>query len=298
MPTRFALVLVAIAALALPAVAAGAPRDAKKKDGARYYLSLGDSLSVGVQPNSAGESVDTGDGYADQLLRLKRTKANRLKLVKLGCGGERTDTMMLGGKCQYGKDFRIGYSTKKKGNQLSAAENFLRRHKGHIAFVTIDIGANDVDSCAKGTSVDLACLTNGIKSIKTNTPKIIKRLRKAAGKKVRIVAMNLYDPFLALYLAPSTRPLATASVALAAQVNTTIQDASRANGASAVADVAGAFQTSDQTTMVPYKGQSVPRDVERICTLTWMCVAAPVGPNIHANRDGYTLIARTFRPLV
>jgi hypothetical protein len=32
-----------------------------------YYVSLGTSLSVGVQPNSSGTPLLTGDGYADQL---------------------------------------------------------------------------------------------------------------------------------------------------------------------------------------------------------------------------------------
>src|SRR5947209_2339185 len=281
---------------ALRTVSAAKP-GAKKKGGPSYYVSLGDSLSVGVQPNSSGASVETGQGYADQLAKLKRTKRNKLKLIKLGCGGERTDTMMVGGKCQYGKDFRIRYSSKRKGSQLSAAEHFLREHRGHIAFVTIDIGANNVDTCAKAGSVDLACINKGVAGIKADTPKTIKRLRRAAGNKVRIVAMNLYDPFLADYLDPSTRPIATASLALAGQVNGTIRDASLHSGANAIADVFGAFQSADQT-MVSYKGQSVPRDVERICTLTWMCVPAPVGPNIHANRDGYAVIARTFKPLV
>jgi hypothetical protein len=42
----------------------------------------------------------------------------------------------------------------------------------------------------------------------------------------------------------------------------------------------------------------VPLDVERICTLTWMCVFKPVGPNVHANVEGYKLIAKTFAPLL
>jgi len=42
----------------------------------------------------------------------------------------------------------------------------------------------------------------------------------------------------------------------------------------------------------------LPRNVERICKLTWMCVPRPVGPNIHANTTGYGVIAKTFKPLV
>ena len=71
-----------------------------------------------------------------------------------------------------------------------------------------------------------------------------------------------------------------------------------------MADVLSAFRTLD-TTSVTYSGpltnnqpQQVPRDVERICTLTWMCAGKPRGPNIHANRTGYGVIARAFAPLV
>ena len=44
--------------------------------------------------------------------------------------------------------------------------------------------------------------------------------------------------------------------------------------------------------------QQVPRNVERICKLTWMCVPRRRGPNIHANATGYGVIAKTFKPLV
>ena len=56
----------------LAAVAAGcsaAPRSApvRHKPPVSYYLALGDSLAVGVQPDAAGASVETRSGYADQL---------------------------------------------------------------------------------------------------------------------------------------------------------------------------------------------------------------------------------------
>ena len=37
-----------------------------------YYLSLGDSLAVGVQPNGVGAALPTDDGYTDQLFDLIR----------------------------------------------------------------------------------------------------------------------------------------------------------------------------------------------------------------------------------
>lgn len=300
---RFKTGLTAALAVTIAALAPAAAQAAKPK----YYVALGDSLSVGVQPNSAGHSVETQHGYTRQLLAMKRRSIPGLRLYSLGCGGEDTASMLGTGpktRCQYTGDRRIGYSKRRKGSQIAAAEKFLRGHRGQVAFVTIDIGANDVDGCATGGNVNVACLNAGIASIKKNIPKISRRLRAAAGRNVPIVGMTLYDPFLELYFNPNTRGLAVASPGLAKQVNQSITDGHKRNGVTRVADVSKAFST-DVTTQVFYSGpltnnqpQQVPQNVERICRYTWMCVPPPVGPNIHANATGYGVIANTFRPLV
>ncbi len=38
----------------------------------------------------------------------------------------------------------------------------------------------------------------------------------------------------------------------------------------------------------------LPNDVSVICRDTWECYPPPQGDNIHANVNGYTLIADTF----
>ncbi len=38
----------------------------------------------------------------------------------------------------------------------------------------------------------------------------------------------------------------------------------------------------------------LPLSVANICDFTYMCDPAPVGPDIHANRVGYSLIADTI----
>jgi lysophospholipase L1-like esterase len=302
---RFKTGFAAALAVTIAVLAPTAAQAAKPK----YYVALGDSLSVGVQPNSTGISVETQHGYTNQLFAAKRRSIPGLRLIALGCGGEDTASMLGTGPkthCQYSGDHRLGYSTHRKGSQIGAAEKFLRAHRGQVAFVTIDIGGNDVDGCATGGKVDVACLNAGIASIKKNIPKISKRLRAAAGRGVTIVGMTLYDPFLYLHFDPnpSTHGLAQTSVALARQVNKEITDGHKNNGVTKVADVFTAFRTAD-TTPVTYSGpitnnqpQQVPRNVERICKYTWMCVPRPVGPNIHANTAGYGVIANTFKPLV
>jgi lysophospholipase L1-like esterase len=274
-----ALASIALLAAALPAYAA-----AKTS----YYVSLGDSLSVGYQPRASGSSFTTRQGYVDDLFKIERRKLRGLRMVKFGCAGETTGSISTdSASCSYGLF----------ANQLAAATAFFKAHRGQIAFVTIDIGANNVDGCAPHNQIDATCLNNGIAAIKKDTPIIAKRLRRAAGAHTQIVDMNLYDPYLELYIAGS-QDLAKASVGLADQVNKTIVDGF-AKSKIKTADIANAFQIHDLTTMtnLPGVGQ-VPVAVARNCQLTWMCAAPPVGPNIHANPAGYLLIAQTFAKLI
>src|SRR5271170_3862303 len=125
-----------VAVLALVIVA---PADAAK---ARYYLSLGDSLAQGMQPDAAGLTVDTDQGYADQLYAIEKQRIPGLKLVKLGCGGE-TTTSFLTGHGNSGDALLLGCNPA-GGSQMVAAERFLREHRrgGEVALLTLDIGAN------------------------------------------------------------------------------------------------------------------------------------------------------------
>jgi hypothetical protein len=78
-----------VAACAAPAGPANSPaRRAAPRTS--YYLALGDSLSRGIQPDAAGASLPTGQGYADQLYATLRARDRGLRLVKLGCSGGRS----------------------------------------------------------------------------------------------------------------------------------------------------------------------------------------------------------------
>src|SRR5579862_5239328 len=136
-PVRIALAAaVAVAAVTACSGPARSSRPAVRTVPANYYLALGDSLSQGVQPDAAGTSVETGQGYPDQLYAMLRPSQPTLRLVKLGCPGETTATMIHGGICRY-----------PAGSQLAAAVAFLTAHRGHVRLVTIDIGANDPEDC-------------------------------------------------------------------------------------------------------------------------------------------------------
>ncbi len=246
-----------------------------------YYLALGDSLSQGVQPNSSGQSVETNQGYVDDLYSLYRYEVPGLQLAKLGCPGETTGTMRNGGICSYSL-----------GSQLDQAVAFLETH--HVVLVTIDIGANNVDGCLSAGAIDETCITNGIAAAATDLPVILGTLQAVAkvyDPGVRFVGMNYYDPFLAEWLqGASVQALATASVSLATYYNGVLGSI-YGYFHDPVADVQSAFQTTNFTP-VPIIG--LPVNVSAICVLTWMCAAPPVGPNIHARPLGYGLIALAF----
>jgi lysophospholipase L1-like esterase len=243
-----------------------------------YYLALGDSLAIGVQPSPSGEDVSTNQGYADDLYALFRTRMPRLGLAKLGCSGETTTTMIEGGICSYAE-----------GSQLAAAVSFLETHE--VRLVTLDIGANDVDGCISSTGINATCVTTGLGTIGTNLPQILAELRNAAGPNTLIVAMNYYDPFLAAWtLGASGQTLAVASLQTTTVFNGVLKTAYEAFSIP-VADVATAYRIRDFT-FVPVI--NLPVNVFLTLSWTWMGAPAPVGPNIHPNAVGYAVIAGTF----
>jgi lysophospholipase L1-like esterase len=285
---RLAIVAACVVVLALSfGASAGAA-------GTRYYLSLGDSLAQGMQPDSAGITIDTDQGYADQLFAIEKARIAGLKLVKLGCGGETTTSFLTG---RGNPDALLLGCEPAGGSQMAAAERFLRRHRrrGEVALVTLDIGANDVVGCASQSGFDVGCVTRGVEHIDVNLPRIMSRLRRAAAPGTPLAAMTLYDPFLQLYLTPGGQSEAITIDAYARNLNKALARLYR-EGGFRVAHVDTAFRTYDVSSYTSLTGQPapVPVAVAEVCRLTWMCAAPPVGPNIHANQAGYALIAQAF----
>ena len=244
----------------------GAPASSK----ATYYVSLGDSLAQGFQPTGGPPSPESppgyNQGYADQLFKLTRGRYTQLREVKLGCGGETTTTLRFGGICSY-----------EHGSQLAEAVAFLQEHAGDIAFVTIDIGANDIFS------------GGGVPAIAANLPPILAALKAAAGPSVPIVGMNYYDPFLApVWFQTQSLAALQAEVAGVVGFNDFLEGIYQAFGLE-VADVESAFSVTDLTLI-----DGTPVNVLRACDWTWACAKPPVGFNIHANTAGYGAIAEAF----
>jgi len=245
-----------------------------------YYLSVGDSLAQGFQtlggPHTNSAAVGYRQGYADQLFKLARDGGqDKLRLVKLGCGGESTATMIQNSRCPYDT-----------GSQLGDAVEFLDAHPGEVAFITINLGANDIFEDCEG---DPSCF---IPQIATNLPFILDTLRDHAGPGVPIIGMNYYAPDVVQWFDdPAAGEAAAASTVL---FNNFLESLYAGAGAP-VADVESAFAVTDFATVVELNGVGpVPLSVYNACTLTWLCTPPPHGPDVHANNDGYGVIAQAF----
>jgi len=269
-----AVLAASLLVLALGSPVAAAP-GASGDHAVMYYLSLGDSLAAGQQPTGDPDNMHrTNMGYADQLYQLALATYPTLRHVKLGCPGETTLTMIEGGICGY-----------PHGSQLDEALSFLHAHRRFLAFVTIDLGWNDFP-CQTG----LECIPPGVASIQARLPGILASLRKAAGPDVPIVGATLYDPFLAYWFTDPA--LATLSVWGAIVPINGLVTGIYAGAGMPVADVEGAFATTDFTPLPEAGG--LPTNVVRICAWTWICAPPPLGPDNHANDDGYHAMALAF----
>jgi len=264
-----------------------------------YYLSLGTSLSVGVQPDGNGILLPSDNGYADQLFDRIRpafdnggAEPRELRLIKLGCPGETLDDMTMSGNCLY-----------LAGSQLDAAVDFLTDNAGNIHLVTIDMGANDFQNAGCiGAIVDLDCANAVSAQIATDLAAVLVTLRNAAGPDTTIVGMNYYNPFLASWLANAAGQAFAVESAQAVAVATDFLNTTYATAGIPLADVATEFESDDFTTIVqslqPPPNELLPVNVANICQFTYMCDHAPEGPDIHAKSGGYSLIADAFEAVL
>jgi lysophospholipase L1-like esterase len=250
-----------------------------------WYLALGDSLATGYQPDRGV----TSKGYVDDLWRsIREQRIPALALRKVGCPGETSLSLITGNHspCHYAA-----------GSQLDAAVAFLAAHPGQVAFITIDIGSNDlVNRCLDGQAglIDRACTVDLLPRLETRLTRIVDALETAAGPGVPIVAMTYYNPFLGFWgLVRGGRALARANQRAWALFNEGIATAYRDAGAT-VADVAKTFRIDDfaHTVLVPGRGR-LPVNVARACRWTWFCSTRFFG-DPHANQTGYRRIAQTF----
>ena len=271
--------------LAAAAAAATRTPDRAGTAGAPAYLSLGDSLAAGSQPDENGQDGPTNQGYADAIGRRLGKVYPGLRTIRLSCGGARTSTLIQGG---------AGCQPRGEPSQLVRAERYLAGHR-NVPLITVDIGDNDVEGCisVRPPAVDTECVRDGRQRIARNLPLIARRLKAAAGPRTQVIGITDYNQFLALWNdGPQGRAVARRSVGIIGSLNTLMRDIYRREGIK-VAEAGHLFASEDLTTMrtVPGMGR-VPLAVERICRWTWACSDPPIGHDDHAKPAGYGVIAQ------
>ncbi|HEY8980772.1 MAG TPA: SGNH/GDSL hydrolase family protein [Streptomyces sp.] len=262
------------------AVAAQGATSATSAKSATYYISLGDSLPAGYQPDVA---KDTRVAYSDQLYAQLKKRNPGLKHIRLGCSGESTKSLISGGVCRYPN----------AKSQLDAALKAMAQHRGKIALVTISVGANDIKACVGSFgTLDGKCLNKATATLGKNLAQITGALHKAGTKNTRFIGSTYYNPFLATWLlGPAGQKSAKDSAPLMKAGNAGVAKVFRSTGFQ-VADLAVPFSSDDFTTQVNVPGfGKLPRNVAKICQFTWACTAKT---DPHPNTAGHKLIAGTF----
>jgi LPXTG-motif cell wall-anchored protein len=264
--------------LSTPGLAAA--DEATGVEDATYYISLGDSLPTGYQPDV---NKDTDLAYSNQLYAQLKQRDPGLKFIRLGCTGETTESLISGGKCDYPH----------AKSQLDAALKAMAQHHGKVAYVTLSVGANDIQACVSPAgTLDGACLNSASQTMGKNLAQITGALRKAGTKNTQFVGSTYYNPLLATWLLGAQgQQAAKESAPLIEAGNAGIAQVYKATGFK-VADVAGAFSSNDFTTMVNVPGAGeVPENVAKICQLTWACTPKK---DPHPNAEGHKVIAGAF----
>jgi lysophospholipase L1-like esterase len=275
--------LIAIAAVLALAGLAQAGSAAQHKKATTYYVSVGDSYSVGYQPGLGATA-----GYTGYVARK-----TRLKLVNFGCAGATTSSLINTVACPDNLPNTAGAVLYPDTTQAAAAEAFIAAHRGHIGLITVSIGGNDVTSCATQAN-PIPCVGTAVAGITQNVTSLATALRLAAGPHVPLIGLTYPDVLLGAYVYPSL-PVTPARTAVAQEsvvafkslINPALVKA-YGGAAGVLVDVTaatGAYTPLTTTTNVPPYG-TIPVAVAKVCSLTWFCTQG----NIHATTKGYTLI--------
>jgi hypothetical protein len=259
-----------------------------------FYLSLGDSYSVGYQPG-----IGATAGYTAVV-----AKKEHMTLENFGCGGATTSSILSAIGCiesGFGPVAAFDAVPYPSTTQEQAALTFIADNPGRVGLITVSIGGNDVTSCANAPNLGAieACVAAADALISTDVGSLVSSLDSALGTAgdptAKVVGLTYPDVILGDWVFPSGSPdpsLAGVSVtAFDDLINPTL---SAAYGASNFVNVtqapyktATAGDDTPLTTTQKVKPYGViPSAVAEICKLTYFCALG----NIHANDKGYKFI--------
>ncbi len=248
-----------------------------------YYVAIGASESVGVQPEPGHRhGVRTDHGYANDLAAAVRHRWPGLRLVQFGCPGTTLAAAVHGGSaCRY-----------PRGSQLATALAFIRSHAASTVLATVDLGFNDLHRCLRHQRVDRRCVGTTLRQVGANLHVLLRQLKAAGGPRLRVIGLEHNDPYLGYYLGGARgRAFAEASVAVFDRLNDVLRAGYRTGGA-AVADVPRFFDVGSRR-LVRLAGHGrVPNEVALACRLGWTCSTRRFAHhNVHPNARGYDAIA-------
>ncbi len=234
---------------------------------ADYYLSLGDSVAYGYQPD-----LNVSSGFSDDLYADLRT-AGVTNVVNYGCGGESTQTMIVG-NCPDRALRHVPYL----GTQLSTAVSFLQHHVGSVSVMTLIIGADDVFGDFNQTTCQADANTNSDlermdKNLtKTILPQLTQALRSSMNyPSTRFVMLDYYDPFAKL-CSNSTAFVQTLDQHLSAD--------------------AAAFRIPLVDSYAAFGGS---QQADKVCAYTWICSSYQ---DIHPTTQGYRILADAIESVI
>jgi lysophospholipase L1-like esterase len=259
-----------------------------------FYLSLGDSYSVGYQPGMGATA-----GYTAVV-----AKKEHMTLENFGCGGATTSSVLTAIGCLesgFGPVAAFDAVPYPSTTQEQAALTFIAENPGRVGLITISIGGNDVTSCANAGSIGAieTCVTAADALISTDVGSLVaaldSALSTAGDTTAKVVGLTYPDVILGDWVYPAGSAdtnLARASVAaFDALINPTL---SAAYGASNFVNVTQApYKTATAGVDTPLTTTQkdgpygvIPSAVAEICKLTYFCALG----NIHANDKGYKFI--------
>lgn len=201
--------------------------------GTTYYLSLGDSYSVGYQPNpTTGATGGASAGYTAVV-----AAAEHMTLENFGCGGATSSSLLSFDEYYCGSTSHTdnpdeygppalsasrGHAALGK-SQVQDAETFITSHRGDVGLITVSIGGNDVTPCAfaavghpvDGKTSALSCVDAVMPGVETNVKTVVEDLHSSLAANddstAKIVGITYPDVLLGLYVntGPSGSPANT-----------------------------------------------------------------------------------------